>query len=414
MNQPISGSLTNTSRSTTRCTRNAGATPNEIRSASESNSLPNGLSAPPHRAHAPVEQIKNAGQQDERERQLDLLREIRGHRDAPRQFSSAPQSRRTDCPPSAGSAENKFSAGSPRRRAAVWEWIRSCSVKGGNHRFAANHPVAEIDADFRAQRQINVHARAELNEADAVAALDRVVLGDPRHDAARNQPGDEPDADFLAGRLAGVEADEHVFVELRAVGFHRVQILAGRVLEKRDAARHRRVLNVNVEHGKKYRDAPAFAPDEIRLGRRVNHVHLAVAGRDDKILAGRHHRVGIAEKIQGESGEKHPERNQNPDQIMQHEFADDLAQERGGQQRQQCRQRKTSDFQRGERGFSRVFHAAMIKLSRATCNSAFSVQVGFHCAKVGRWGERPREPAAPPKAGGAHGVARPTGESAAD
>src|ERR1035438_8129306 len=44
MNQPASGCPSNTSLSTTRCTRKAGAAPNEIRSASESNSRPNGLS----------------------------------------------------------------------------------------------------------------------------------------------------------------------------------------------------------------------------------------------------------------------------------------------------------------------------------------------------------------------------------
>ena len=67
------------------------------------------------------------------------------------------------------------------------------------------------------------------------------------------------------------------------VGVHRVEILAGRVFEKGDAAGHRRVLHVNVKHGKKNGDALAFAAHEFRFGRRVNHVHLAVAGRDDEI-----------------------------------------------------------------------------------------------------------------------------------
>ena len=60
-----------------------------------------------------------------------------------------------------------------------------------------------------------------------------------------------------------------------------------RVFEKRDAAGHRRALHVNVNHGKKNGNALAFAAEVFRLGRGVNHIHLAVAGGDDEVGAGR-------------------------------------------------------------------------------------------------------------------------------
>ena len=41
---------------------------------------------------------------------------------------------------------------------------------------------------------------------------------DPRHDAARDQAGDEPHADFFAARFGGFKADEDIFVELGGVG----------------------------------------------------------------------------------------------------------------------------------------------------------------------------------------------------
>src|ERR1019366_8712818 len=100
----------------------------------------------------------------------------------------------------------------------------SLSVKRGNHSLAADHPVAEVHLDFRAAWQINLHARPELNQADAFAALDGVVLGDPRHNAARDEAGDEAHANLFAARLGGVKANEDVLVELRGIGFHRAEV----------------------------------------------------------------------------------------------------------------------------------------------------------------------------------------------
>ncbi len=84
----------------------------------------------------------------------------------------------------------------------------------------------------------------------------------------------------------------------------------------------------------------------------VNHVHLAVAGRDDEVLAGRHQRVGVAEKINREPGENRPQPKSEPTSNIQHEFADDLAQQRGGQQRDDCGGGQADEV---ERGLSRLF-----------------------------------------------------------
>ena len=112
-------------------------------------------------------------------------------------------------------------------------------------------------------------------------------------------------------------------------------------------------------------------PMKSGFGRRVNRVHLAVAGRDDEVCAGRHHRVGIAEKIKREQREQHPQAASTP-ASAQNQRADDFAQKGGDQQREHGRARPADQFQRGEQGFSRVFHAVRVKFFRATCNSAFS------------------------------------------
>jgi hypothetical protein len=108
-------------------------------------------------------------------------------------------------------------------------------------------------------------------------------LGDPRHDAARDQTGDEPHADFFAARLAASRPMSTFSLNFALSARIALIILAGRVFEKGDAAGDRRVLHVDVKHGKKNGNALAFAAHEIRFGGRVNHVHLAVAGRDDEV-----------------------------------------------------------------------------------------------------------------------------------
>jgi hypothetical protein len=59
---------------------------------------------------------------------------------------------------------------------------------------------------------------------------------------------------------------------------------------------------------------------------------------------------------------------------LQYECPDNFGQQRAHQQRNHRRTGQTDEAHCGKHGFSRVFHATKVKISRATCNSAFSVQ----------------------------------------
>ena len=67
-------------------------------------------------------------------------------------------------------------------------------VHAGVHRprtvVGGDHAVALLHLDRNARRQEDVHARAELHHADALADHQRVALAHARHDAARQQADD--------------------------------------------------------------------------------------------------------------------------------------------------------------------------------------------------------------------------------
>jgi len=170
--------------------------------------------------------------------------------------------------------------------------------------------------------------------------------------------------------LSGLEAEQHIFIIFCAVRAHGIEILARRVFEKSDPPGERRVLDMLIEHRKKNGDAPAFAAQEFRLGGGVNRVHLAMAGRQHEVFAGRHGRIGIAEKIKGEQHKQHPERHQGAGQ-GDHEAADEFGHERHHDQCQHRSAGQADELQGGFRRFARVFHRGTIKFFAATCNSAF-------------------------------------------
>ena len=130
--------------------------------------------------------------------------------------------------------------------------------------------VPKLDLDLRARRKIHVQPRTELNQADAVAARDGVACRHPGHDAPGQDAGDQAHPDLHSGRLGGFEPDQHILVATRGFGPHGVEKLACGVFEKGHGSAHRRVLHMHIQHGKKHRDAPAFAPNELRLGHRVD------------------------------------------------------------------------------------------------------------------------------------------------
>ena len=137
-----------------------------------------------------------------------------------------------------------------------------------------------------------------------------------------------------------------------------------------DASRHRRVLDVDIENGKKNGNALTFAAHEIRFGRGINCIHLAVAGRDDEASGGGRHCVGVAEKIKSEDDEQPPQRKQNGRKTND-QRRKKFSQKSDRQQHEQASARQSDHFQRRLRGFSRVFHPVKINFSTSTCNSAF-------------------------------------------
>src|SRR5439155_378384 len=114
-----------------------------------------------------------------------------------------------------------------------------------------------LDLDRWRRRQEQVHARTKLREADAFAARHIDTLGDPGDDAPRNQTGEQPHADLLAGPFARLDADEHVFVVRRGLGLERVEVLARGVFDKGNAAGYRRLLDVDIEHREENGNPPA-------------------------------------------------------------------------------------------------------------------------------------------------------------
>jgi len=194
-----------------RCTRNAGATPNEIKSASESNSRPNGLSAPPNAPRA-RRTNRNTRDTNEYEGEVNLADKIIAQRIGLNDFGQRHKAAEQVARGQQVRQKIIFNRLSSKSSGGGWgEWTRLIiQSKRGNHGFAADDLVAELHFDFGAAWQINLHPRPKLNQADAFAALDGVVLGDPRHDAARDEAGNEAHADLFALRLGGVQTNEHV------------------------------------------------------------------------------------------------------------------------------------------------------------------------------------------------------------
>src|SRR5216684_7662651 len=75
----------------------------------------------------------------------------------------------------------------------------------GEHGLAADHALAERDERHVGRRDIDVDARAEANEADALPGGEQLTLIDRAHDAPRHQPGDQHEGDLR--HLAGGDAE---------------------------------------------------------------------------------------------------------------------------------------------------------------------------------------------------------------
>ena len=96
----------------------------------------------------------------------------------------------------------------------------------GQHGLAGHRCLADRDARHGAIGQEDVDARAEPDEADALACLHLLVAGAPAHDAPGDEAGDLDDSD---GAVRTVDDEAVAFVlSARLVEF-RIEELALRV-----------------------------------------------------------------------------------------------------------------------------------------------------------------------------------------
>ena len=157
---------------------------------------------------APVDAVEGGGDGDQRDGQLEaLLRCVMRIEVRPAQSASSVTR--------LGRTERTGTCGSWRRRLRPWPssgskgWnsdIAAQSIltralgaavvaEAGDDRFAGDRGLALGDEDVGGDRQIDVEARAEADQADALAGGERVALLDEADDAPRHQTGDLDDAD---------------------------------------------------------------------------------------------------------------------------------------------------------------------------------------------------------------------------
>src|SRR4051812_19230532 len=72
------------------------------------------------------------------------------------------------------------------------------SLKPGDDRYPGGHLLANRRLDLGVERQVHVHARAEADEAEALAPRELAARANIAQDAPRNQPGDLHAGDVLA------------------------------------------------------------------------------------------------------------------------------------------------------------------------------------------------------------------------
>src|SRR5512134_629846 len=116
----------------------------------------------------------------------------------------------------------------------------------GQHRLAADRALADRDECAVTRRQVEVDARAEPDQAEALADAHAVALSRKCHDAPRDQPGDLHDRDLHA---VGTGYDEPAPLILLARLVDRcVEEAAGHIDRAHDASGNRRAVDVDVEH----------------------------------------------------------------------------------------------------------------------------------------------------------------------
>src|SRR5262245_11568687 len=106
----------------------------------------------------------------------------------------------------------------------------------GEHGFAADGALADGDKRLACGRQIDIHARAEANEANALSGPDALALVDEGDDAAGDEPGDLHDGDL--GAVGGGDHGGAALVELACLVGRGIEETALHVDGPGDATRH--------------------------------------------------------------------------------------------------------------------------------------------------------------------------------
>src|SRR5271155_176168 len=135
----------------------------------------------------------------------------------------------------------------------------------GQNGLAGDGGLALRHQRARSLRQINVEARTETDQPEALACADRLPLLDERHDAPRHEAGDlgHPDAPIRGRddkRIALV-----VFARLVELG---VDELARPIRDALDSSRNRAAIHMAVEYAHEDGNALQRPVAKSELGRR--------------------------------------------------------------------------------------------------------------------------------------------------
>ena len=167
-----------------------------------------------------------------------------------------------------------------------------------------------------AAREIDVDARAETNEADALAGGQQRAFVSEAHDPSRDEAGDLDDAEPPRGGIDGDAVALVVLARLVQVG---VEEQTRMIDDLRDAALHRGAIDVAVEDRHENRHPLHRRHAEAELRRRrgeAGGTDDAVGGRDDEVAADRGDAGRIAEEIRapqrGDEAEPSKRRPQPP------------------------------------------------------------------------------------------------------
>src|ERR1044071_1716009 len=144
---------------------------------------------------------------------------------------------------------------------------------------APDDVITELNPYFCVGGQVNIGTGAELNKADTFTALYWIAGFYKGYNSAGQDAGDQADHDSETLRIADFKPQENIFIMDGGGRFERIKKLAGAIFEERHLSSHGRILDVNVNHGKKHGNTLAFAAHEFGLVCFVDNIDFAVSGK---------------------------------------------------------------------------------------------------------------------------------------